>query len=145
MIFVSYASALAQTEIKAEVDKTSITADELLTYKVVVTSSEKELPSPKFPEFAGFRIVSQAQSSTVSYVKGGAKSILVWAFILAAKDKGKLRIGPSIIKVKEELYSTQSFDIEVKPGNEETESQPIEEPPLMPQLPDRIEEPRVTL
>jgi hypothetical protein len=145
LVFVFLAAALAQTEIKAEVDKTTLSTDETLTYKIVVTSSEKVLPQPKVPGFEGFKVVSQAQSSTISFVRGGAKSILVYAFILAPKDKGKFRITPSSIKVKDKQYSSPAFEIEVKPGKEKTEPPSIEEPPLMPQLPDRIEEPRVTL
>ena len=143
MLLVLILPVLAETEIRAEVDKTSITTDELLTYKVVITSSEKELPKPKAPDFKGFVIVSQAQSSTSTFVKGGAKSILVLAFILAAKEKGRLRISPCTIKVKGKEYSSQPFEIEVKPGNDSLK--PMDEPPLMPQLPDRTDEPRATL
>ncbi len=143
LLLIFILPALAETQIRAEVDKTSITADELLTYKIVIASSEKELPKPKVPDFKGFAIVSQAQSSTASFVKGAAKTILVFAFILAAKEKGRLQIPPCTIKVKDKEYSSQSFEIEVKPGNDNLK--PRDEPPLMPQLPDRIDEPRVTL
>ncbi|MBM3255811.1 MAG: protein BatD [Candidatus Omnitrophica bacterium] len=128
LVFVFLKAALAQTEIKAEVDKNSLTTDEVLTYKVVVTSSEKELPAPDFPEFRGFEVVSQARSSTVSFVKAGAKSILVYAFILLPIDKGRIEIPPSSIKVKGEEYLSPSFEIEV-----------------MPQLPDQANQPRVNL
>jgi hypothetical protein len=145
IVFIFAAAALAETEIKAGVDKTSLTTDEMLTYKLIITSSEKSLPDPEFPEFAGFEVVSQALSSTVSFVKGAPNCILVYAFVLAAQDKGKFQIAPSSIKVKGKTYSTQSFEIEVKPDKEKKKPQPIEEPPLMPQLPDRTDEPRVTL
>ncbi|MFH0738864.1 MAG: BatD family protein [Candidatus Omnitrophota bacterium] len=145
LVFILFTAALAQTEIKAEVDKNSLTADEMLTYKVVVTSSEKELPVPDFPKFAGFEVVSQARSSTASFVKTGARSILVYAFILLPIDKGKIQIPPSSIKVKGKEYSSLSFEIEVMPGEEKDKSRQIEEPPFMPQLPDQTDQSRVNL
>jgi hypothetical protein len=145
IVFVFAAAALAETDIKAGVDKTSLTTDEMLTYKLIITSSEKNLPDPEFPGFAGFEVVSQAQSSTVSFVKGAPNCILVYAFVLVAQNKGRFQIAPSSIKVKRKTYSTQSFEIEVKPGKEKKKPQPIKDPPLMPQLPDRADELRVTL
>jgi hypothetical protein len=109
-------NSFAQTIIKAELDKTSITADDDTTYKLIITSSENKLPEPQIAAFEGFGVVSQAQSSTVSFVKGSAKTILVYAFILAPKDLGKFKIGPSTIKVKDKTYSSESFEIEVKAG-----------------------------
>jgi len=108
--------ARAETTIKAEVDKTEITTDELLTYKLSVASTEKTLPSPKLPSFDGFAVVSQAQSSTVSYQKSGMQSILVFAFILLPKQAGIVTIGPAQITVSGKAYTSESQRIMVKQG-----------------------------
>jgi len=133
----SAVSALAETDIKSEVDKLKLATGQDLTYKVTVTSSEKNLPNPQIPEFKGFNILSSAQSSTMSFVKGGVKSILVYAIILAPMETGKLKIEPSQIKVKGKVYSSQGFEIEVSPGKEKSSPQEEGQP--------ETENPKVTL
>ena len=122
----------APTEIKAEVDKARIAANEHLTYKLVITSSEKKLPTPALPDFKGFTIVSQAESSTVSYVKGSVRLMFVYVFILAPSAQGPLTIAPATITVGGRTYSSASFTIEVgapkAPGDAGPESCPLEFP-----------------
>lgn len=134
LLAVSYVSAFAETEIKAEIDKTQLSADEMLTYKLTVISTEKLLPTPKVPEFSGFEVVSQAQSTTCSYLEKGAKCILVYAFVLQPQSAGKAVIPPSSIKVKGKEYTTRSFEIEV-----------TGQTPSLPQIPAQQNEPKVTL
>jgi hypothetical protein len=106
----------AQTDIKAEVDKTSITMDDYITYKITITSSERNIPSPQLPKFEGFNVLSQAQSSSISFDKKGSKTTIIFAYILSPKNIGRFKIEPSQAKVKGQTYSTQAFAIEVKPG-----------------------------
>ncbi len=116
-LFSAVTAVFADTAIRAEVDKTSITTDELLTYKLTVASTEKNIPSPKISGFNGFVIVSQAQSSTVSFQKGGMQTILVFAFILLPKETGKIKIEPAVVTVKGKAYASEAFQIEVKKGS----------------------------
>jgi hypothetical protein len=131
-------NCFAQTCVKAEVDKTTLTQDETITYKLIITSSEDKLPQPEIAAFNGFDVISQAQSSTISFVKGTARTNLVYAFILAPTKAGKFKIGPSSIRIKNKTYSTDSFEVEVKgeiiperkpkqpiPGENQTESEEV--------------------
>ena len=122
-------AVFADTTIKAEVDKTSITTDELLTYKLTVVSTEKNILSPKISGFNGFAIVSQAQSSTVSFQKGGMKTILVFVFILWPKEAGKIKIEPVQVTVKGNAYASEAFQIEVKEGSVRLPKEPGPEIP----------------
>ena len=116
LVFAWAGQAFAQTTIKAEVDKTSITTDEFLTYKLTVVSVEKNIPPPKLPEFRGLAVVSQAESSTVSFQRGGMQSVIVFAFILLPQETGKIKIEPAQVRVKGKIYSSEAFQIEVKAG-----------------------------
>ncbi|PIP20861.1 MAG: hypothetical protein COX40_02440 [Candidatus Omnitrophica bacterium CG23_combo_of_CG06-09_8_20_14_all_40_11] len=177
VIFISLfiATAFAQASIKAEVDKTTVTTDDIITYKLIVTSSEKNIPTPQLPKFTGFKVISSAQSSTVSFTpplragagftKGNVKAIVVYAFILAPTDIGKFKIEPSAVKIKNETFSTASFEIEVNPvrntkplnkenkisnGVKQGKARPKAEPeqkPLMPEetQPETEEQPQITL
>lgn len=113
---LSAAPLFAETAIRAEVSKTSISTDDTLTYKLSVTTTENNLPEPKLPKFDGFEVISQAQSSNLSFARNEMKSTMVFEFVLVATEAGKFKIGPSTIKAQGETYSTDSFEIEVAQG-----------------------------
>ena len=140
-VFLFIASALAETKIKAEVDKAKLSTDQGLIYKLTITSSMSNVPLPVLPKFADFFIISQAQSSSISFIQGGAKSILVYTYILAPQNAGKLKIESSKITIEGKPYSSEEFGIEVTQGKKK----PLA-PPSKPQedLPDSEEE-QVTL
>lgn len=146
LIFLSIvALAFAETSIKAEVDKKSITTDENVIYKLTITSTDKNIPQPQLPKFTGLAVISQAQSSSISLVKGGIKTILVYAFVLAPLDIGKFKIEPSLIKVKNKTCSTDTFEIEVTQGKRKPNPSQKEGLPLPEKPPSESEEPQVTL
>lgn len=134
-------TALAETEIKAEVDKAKLSTDEALSYKLTVTSSANRLPVPTLPKFAGFYLISQAQSSSISFEQAGVKSSLVYTFILAPQNSGKFKIEPTKITTEGKTYSSAEFEIEVTEGKAKPKS-----PPVNPQeTPPESDEPQVTL
>lgn len=146
IITVSFiATAFAQTSIKAEVNKTSITTDETLTYKIIITSTEKNIPQPQIPKFTGFNVVSEARSSTFSYLKDGPKTILVFAFVLAPADIGKFEIEPSLIKIKDRTYSADAFEIEVTQDKAKPKAPQEPEEPLPEESLPKSEQPQITL
>lgn len=112
----------AEVEFKAQVDKNKLASDELLTYKLVITTDEKNIPQPQFPRFEGFNIVSQAESTTISFAKSSTKNTVIYVFVLAPNDPGEFKIESSRLKSKDKTYQTESFEIEVTPGN--TKPQP---------------------
>jgi hypothetical protein len=123
LILPAATNVFAQTSIRAELDKMSLTTDEALTYKLIIISSERELPQPQVADFKDFALISQAQSSTFSFVKGTARTILVYAFILAPTKTGKFQIGTSFIKLKQKTLSTEVFEVEVKDGKSKLKPQ----------------------
>jgi hypothetical protein len=128
-------NVFAETTIKAEVDKTSITTDDTITYKLTITSTEKKIPQPQLPGFESFSVLSQSQSSTLSFAKSNVETALTYAFVLAPTDVGKFKIEPSHVKSGGKTYSTQSFEIEVTKGKS----------PLPPAAQPETEEPQFTL
>lgn len=119
----------AETSIKAEVDKTKINTDEVLTYKLIITSDEKNILNPQFPKFDGFGVLSTAQTSQVSFTKGIQKIGFIYVFILVPTNIGKFKIEPSTIKIKNKTYPTETFEIEVTPGK----TKPKPEEPVIPE------------
>lgn len=143
-IFILTKAAFAETSLKAEVDKASITTDETVTYKLVITSSEKQLPQPQLPKFEGFNAISSAQTSQVSVSGGNIKTSVVYALILLPKSAGKFKIEPAQIKIKKEVYSSDTFEIEVRQGKEKP-NPPQEEPSFPERSRPESKEPQITL
>lgn len=108
--------AQAETSVKAQVDKKSITTDEAITYKFIITTDEKNIPLPQMPKFEGFNVISKAQSSTMSFAKNKIKNFLVYIFILTPAKTGKLRIMPASITINKQIFFTAALEIEVRLG-----------------------------
>ena len=138
--------ASAEISLRCEVDKKSISTDDRLVYKLIVSSSEKNIPAPIPPAFDGFDIISQAQSSTVIFGESDIKTILVYAYILAPLEPGKFRIKPATLTIKVKTYTSEEIEIEVTPGRKVPRRQPQEKSqPLPGQGQPESEGPQITL
>jgi len=144
LVFTS--SVFAEISLRCEVDKKSISTDDELVYKLIVSSSEKNIPAPKPPAFADFSIVSEAQSSTVIFVQSNIKTLLVYTYILVPLRPGKFKIEPSTVTIKDKVYASQEIEVEVSEGNRRPGRQPEERSkPLPEDLSPDSGQPRVTL
>lgn len=122
-------TVFAKETITAEVDKLKVTTDDEVTYKLNIVSQKENSSFPQLPDFKGFQVVSQAQSTTVSFQKGQPDVLMTYVYILVPNAAGKFTIGPSSVKINGKAYSTQSFEIEVTQGkNPPQPKQPEEEP-----------------
>lgn len=110
------ALAFAETGVKSEVDKMSLSADKFLTYTITVTSTEKLSPKLQLPDFKGFTVVSQGQSSSMSLSTGSVENSIVYAFVLAPQKEGVFTIQPAKVTVGDQEYATDSFEIQVFPA-----------------------------
>lgn len=137
LVSCAFTKVFAEANIKAEVDKTSISMDETLTYKITVTSTDQKIPSPQVPKFQDFNVISRAQSSSVSISGNQVKTVLAYAFILAPTKTGKFTIEPASVKIKKDTYSSESFEIEVTEGTVKPKSPKNIQP--------ESEEPQITL
>jgi hypothetical protein len=145
-LFLLTAAACAQVTIKAEIDKGKLTTDDLLTYKLTVTSALKKMPNPQLPDFSGFHIISQAQSSSISLGKSNYGIKLEYTYLLKAFGPGKFTIGPSSIKIKGDTYLTDSFEVDVEQGKGRPQAQPDRKGPLPKQPPAPYsDQPKITL
>ena len=139
-------SVFAEISLRCEVDKESISSDDELVYKLIVSSSEKNIPALKPPAFQGFSILSQAESSTVVFGKGNLKTLLVYSYILVPLRPGKFKIEPSTITIKDKTYASQEIEIEVTGGRKRPGRQPEEKiKPLPEELSPDSGQPQITL
>ena len=144
LLFIS--TVFAEISLRCEVDEKTIRINDELVYKLIVSSSEKNIPAPKPPAFSGFKIISQAQSSTVVFGQGSLKTLLVYTYILVPLQPGKFKIEPSTITTEEKTYTCEEIEIEVIGGRQHPPSQPQEKfKPLPEKGPFDSEGPQITL
>ena len=144
-ILISTADTRAETAIRAEVEKTSITTDETIAYKLMITSSEKKIPQPKLPEFNEFTVLSRAETSEISISKGKQETFVVYVFIIAPTKIGRLKIAPAQIQIEKNTFSSQSFEIEVTQGKKQTQPESGEDQVRPKEVPQEPGQPKITL
>jgi len=118
------ANAFAEVSIKAEVDKLNLTTDEVLTYKLTITATEKNVPQPQLPSFSDFLVISQSKTSNFSFAGKGLEGTIVLNLILAPQSAGEFHIEPATFKIKNKTYSSESFRIKVRQGKARIKPQP---------------------
>lgn len=101
---------------KAEVDKAELSADEMLTYKLTISSTLNNIPEPMFPDFSGFNVFSRAITSKVSVSRGTKSVCLGYIFMLRPTAAGIFTIKPAELKIGDKTYSSAEFKIKVKPS-----------------------------
>jgi len=106
----------AETSMKAEVDKATITVDETVTYKLNVISSDRNVSQPAFPEFTRFDVLSQSQSSSFSFSEGGTKTMLVYVLVLFPRETGTLEIPAASLSADGTRVSSGKLSVRVTPG-----------------------------
>lgn len=137
LVFVAILASLflstnvfADTSIKAEVDRYSLTLGQALTYTLSLSSSEKKVPVPEMPDFSGFDVLSSAQSTNISFVKGSVVTNMVYTFALLPVNMGKFKIAPCKIAIEGKAYATTEFEIEVTQPNPTAPEPSFQEPGL---------------
>lgn len=138
-------NVFAETALTAEVNRPKLTTDDTLIYKLTISSTEKNIPPPELPKFEGFSVLSQAQSSTLTWASGNLQSKLIYSYILMPKDTGSFKIKPAKIVINGKAYTSQEFEIKVTQGKTKPQVEPERRPSLPEELQDGSGEPRITL
>ncbi|MEW5960302.1 MAG: BatD family protein [Chloroflexota bacterium] len=108
--------ALAQAPLSAEIDRATVTTDEVVTLTVTVAGDLLNLPSPDLSHLADFRVVGSSTSTQVSIINGNLSSQRIFVYRLAPLRHGKLVIPPLTVELGGQTYQTEPFTIEVLPG-----------------------------
>ena len=107
--------AYAQSPVYAEVDRTSISIGDTLTFSIVVNGSDSGVPD--VPMLDGFQVLGSSKSSQLSIINGVISAQASYHYILAPTRAGMLTIPSIPVPVDGQDYSTQPITIEVVAGN----------------------------
>ena len=116
-VFFEVSVSLAQSPLRAQVDRTTIAADEQVTLTVTVTGEVVNIPRPDLSNLTDFRVVGTRTSTQISIINGDLTSQGIYIYSLQPLREGNLVIPPVSVEIKGQLYQTDPLNIEVVGGN----------------------------
>jgi len=100
--------------VKSSVDKSKISQDQFLTYKIDISGDFNSDPQIALPDLKkNFDIVSTMQSQSLNVQRKQKTRQLAVVYILAAKATGKFTIAGAAIKVDQASFKTEAIEVEV--------------------------------
>jgi len=110
LLGVTIGPAAAQDDLTftAEVDRTSISTDDVLTLQLTLAGTFNSSGRPQFPDIDGFSVVGSSQSSQFSMANGKVSSQMVFIYRLQPVKTGSLTIPSIAIQVGNQTYKTQA-------------------------------------
>lgn len=108
--------AQGQAPVVAQVDRTALSTDEMLTLTVVVNAASMNPPAPSLPSLQGFNVVGTSTSSQISMVNGAVNSRLSYLYRLQPYETGDLVIDPIQVTLNGQAFSTEPIVVRVTQG-----------------------------
>lgn len=104
---------LGKKVVEITVDKRKVQTGEVFTYKVKIEGIFSK-PTLSLPEFKNFKIISQKQSKSYTFVKGKVKTKINLTYRLFAQKAGVFTIRPVILNDRKKRYKSLSVKIRVE-------------------------------
>ncbi len=127
----------AQSPVTVNVDRTSLSTDEVLTLQVIVNSDAGQPSQPVLPPLDGFELLGSSSGTQISIVNGDMSTQVIYSYSLHPTQKGQLVINPITIQIDGQMYSSQPIQIEVSQGTGQIQPAPSQGIPSMPNFPTR--------
>ena len=138
-IFLSLLSipvyAQAPTVITAEVDRSTLTTDEVLILSVTIATGSAAASEPRLPALDGFDLVATSTSTQLSIINGVMKSEKVFHYTLHPSAAGEMTIGPILTDQNDQAYQTAPIKVSVSQGTGQRQSPPQPAAPGFTSLP----------
>lgn len=113
--------AWGQLSVTAEVDRDSLTLDELVQLTVTVAGSTlSRLEEPTLPELDGLRVIGTSTQQSFSLVNGRMQSSYSFVYTLQPTRTGKLVIPSIAVTAKGRTYRTAPLTVDVSAGTGRT-------------------------
>ena len=138
--FVGLGTALAQSPVWAEVDRTELSTDEMLTLTVTLeTASILDVPTPSLPDLQGFQVVGSSASTQIGIVNADIRIQAAYVYRLQPYQAGDLTIGPVSMTLDGQTYSTQPIAVHVSQGTGQAPA--AQAAPAVPSAPGQVAAP----
>lgn len=97
----------------AEVDKTSVALDDVVTLRVTLSGDGVDGAKPVIPNLPGFRATPAGQSQNISFVNGRVSSEVSYSYILQPQAAGNYTIPPLTVMIGGRPRSTAPIAVRV--------------------------------
>ena len=109
--------ALAQSSITAEVDRTTLPADEQLSLTVTITGDALSIPTPDLSRLTDFGVVGSSTSTQISIINGELTSQASFVYRLQPLRTGDLQIPALSVEIDDQIHTTEAINIKVLAGS----------------------------
>jgi len=113
--------------VEATINADEIGLNDTLVYTLSITCGFNAEPSQiKFPDFLGFRKLSQSQSSSMNIVIGGGQTfskVKNYDIQLSPNKTGVIEIKPATVVIKGKVYQTRPLKVTVLPASKSSSAQ----------------------
>lgn len=116
LILTSPVLAQESISVSAEVDRATISTDDLLTLTLTVAGDYQQLGEPQLSLMSGFNIIGSSRSSQFSMVNGAVTARTIFTYRLEPSGPGTYTIDRLTISVNGSSYQTDPITVEVVQG-----------------------------
>lgn len=104
---------IAQVEVRADVNTTTVTLEEEIKLTVYVSAPSTKIETPQMPSLPNFNIYSAGQSRQINMINGKVSALMQYNYILTPRFAGKTTIGSFTVKIDGQTYSTEPIEVEI--------------------------------
>lgn len=118
LLFPSAARAQSDNPIRAQVDRTNVSTDDILTLSVIVELGgiNGTVPQVIPPVLDGFDLLSTSTATQMSIINGAMSAVMVHTYQLRPTRADTLTIPPFSIDINGQTYTTDPITVQVTPG-----------------------------
>ena len=107
----------ADVSLTSTVDKNQVGVNDQFVYTVEVSGTSANLPTPTFPSFENFTILSGPNTSTnIQFINGAMSSSNSYSFYLRPQKEGTFNIEAASLEVDGETISSNTIRMTVAKG-----------------------------
>lgn len=103
--------------IRAEVNKTTFSTDELVILTVTISDDSAQQPRPILPQLAGLAVVDLDLATSVDTVNGKIYTEVIYTYRLQPRQTGSLTIPPVAVEIDGKRFESPAISIKVTQGS----------------------------
>ncbi len=128
-IFWGWPAAAQEQPIRASVDKTTLSAGELVELTVVVVDDSAQQPRPILPRLDGLAVIDLDIVTDVNLVNGQIHTVVTYTYRLQPRRTGSLTIPPVAVKIDGLTFKTSPLALKVDPDAALQSAPPVADSP----------------
>jgi hypothetical protein len=119
LIIACFSQLFSQdVQITATVNKNKVALNETFEYKIEISGNKSNLPSPQFPSFDAFNVLSGPNTaSSYQFINGKMSSSKSFSYYLQPQNLGEFTIPAATIEVDGEVISSNEIKMTVTKAN----------------------------